>query len=143
MTVPSLTPDELLSTTRSVRKRLDLTRPVPIPLVRECLEVALQAPTGGDRQGWHWLVVTDPDLRATIAGYYRRSYEAAYGGSAEHGGSAERPVAPSVDPAARAAPRHRGTARAAGNSSPSSTWTASGSGPARPCPAASAAGWTS
>ena len=48
-----LTPDELLTTTRSVRKRLDLTRPVPLELVKECLEIALQAPNGGMRQGWH------------------------------------------------------------------------------------------
>ena len=74
MTLP-LSPDELLSTTRSVRKRLDLGRPVPIELVRECLEVALQAPTGSNQQGWHWVVVTDPDLRAGIAGYYQRSFD--------------------------------------------------------------------
>ena len=71
----TLTPDELLTTTRSVRKRLDLDRPVPMELVRECLEVALQAPTGGNRQEWAWIVVTDPDLRAQIGEYYRRSYE--------------------------------------------------------------------
>ena len=76
MTVLPLSPDELLTTTRSVRKRLDLTRPVPLELVRECLEAALQAPTGGNRQGWHWVVVTDPELRAGIAGYYKRSYDA-------------------------------------------------------------------
>ena len=71
----SLTPDELLTTTRAVRKRLDLDRPVPLGLVRECLEVALQAPTG-ERQGWHWMVVTDPALRAAIGEHYRRSVEA-------------------------------------------------------------------
>jgi nitroreductase len=76
VTVLPLSPDELLTTTRSVRKRLDLTRPVPIELVRECLDVALQAPTGGNRQGWHWMVITDPELRAGIAGYYRRSFTA-------------------------------------------------------------------
>ena len=70
-----LGPDELLTTTRSVRKRLDLDRPVPIALVRECLEVALQAPTGGNRQSWHWIVVTDPALREGVAGYYRRAFE--------------------------------------------------------------------
>ena len=53
MTTLPLSPDELLTTTRSVRKRLDLTRPVPLELVTECLEVALQAPTGGNRQGWY------------------------------------------------------------------------------------------
>jgi nitroreductase len=82
VTVLPLSPDELLTTTRSVRKRLDLTRPVPIELVRECLDVALQAPTGGNRQGWHWMVITDPELRAGIAGYYRRSF-VAYRGAAE------------------------------------------------------------
>ena len=82
MTVLPLLPDQLLTTTRSVRKRLDLARPVPIALVRECLEVALQAPTGGHRQSWHWLVITDPDLREGVAGYYRRSYEA-YSAAAE------------------------------------------------------------
>ena len=71
-----LSPDKLLSTTRSVRRRLDLTRSVPMALVRECLEVALQAPTGGNQQGWHWLVITDPDLRTEIATRYRRSYVA-------------------------------------------------------------------
>lgn len=69
----ALTPDELLTTTRAVRKRLDLTRPVPLPLVRECLEIALQAPSGGNRQRWQWIVVTDPETRATIGDYYGRS----------------------------------------------------------------------
>jgi nitroreductase len=71
----TLTPDELLTTTRSVRKRLDLTRPVPLDLVKECLELALQAPSGGMRQGWHWIVVTDPQVRARIGDFYRRSAE--------------------------------------------------------------------
>jgi nitroreductase len=74
MTLP-LDPDELLTTTRSVRKRLDLTRPVPLELVRECLQIALQAPTGGNSQGWHWLVITDPELRAQIGQYYGRSFD--------------------------------------------------------------------
>lgn len=71
-----LDPDQLLTTTRSVRKRLDLERPVPMELIRECLEVALQAPTGSNAQGWHWIVVTDPELKRPIADYYRRSYAA-------------------------------------------------------------------
>lgn len=71
----SLTPDELLTTTRSVRKRLDLTRPVPMELVRECLEIALQAPSGSNRQAWHWVVVTDAERRATIGDFYRRAVE--------------------------------------------------------------------
>ncbi|MFI7702673.1 nitroreductase family protein [Nonomuraea sp. NPDC049480] len=77
--------DELLTTTRSVRKRLDLTRPVPLDLVRECLEIALQAPTGGNRQGWHWIVVTDPELRKTIGDYYGRSFRAYYESGASAG----------------------------------------------------------
>ena len=101
MTVLPLSPDELLTTTRSVRKRLDLGRPVPLELVRACLEVALQAPTGGNRQSWQWVVVTDPELRRVIGGFYRRSYEAAYGGRAD------RPVAPSADPEARQATQRR------------------------------------
>jgi nitroreductase len=70
-----LGPDELLSTTRSVRKRLDFDRPVPLELVKESIEVALQAPTGSNQQGWHWIVVTDAEKRARIGEYYRQSYE--------------------------------------------------------------------
>lgn len=68
-----LTLDQLLTTTRTVRKRLDLDRPVPLALIRECLEIALQAPSGSNRQGWQWLVVTDADQRAAIGDLYRRA----------------------------------------------------------------------
>jgi nitroreductase len=68
--------DQLLSTTRSVRKRLDLDKPVPMDVVRECLEVALQAPSGSNQQGWHWLVVTDPEKRRVIGDYYAESFGA-------------------------------------------------------------------
>jgi nitroreductase len=71
MTLP-LTPDELLTTTRTVRKRLDLTRPVPLELIRECLQIALQAPSGSNAQSWHWVVVTDPATRAVIGEIYRQ-----------------------------------------------------------------------
>ena len=74
-----LDPDQLLTTTRAVRKRLDLDRPVPLEVVREALEVALQAPSGSNRQGWHWIVVTDDDLKARIGELYARSYREAYG----------------------------------------------------------------
>jgi nitroreductase len=74
MTVLPLTPDELLTTTRTVRKRLDLTRPVPMELVRECLEIALQAPSGSNRQAWQWIVVTDADQRAALGAVYRRAW---------------------------------------------------------------------
>jgi nitroreductase len=73
MSTLALTPDELLTTTRSVRKRLDFTRPVPLDLVRECLEIALQAPSGSNRQTWHWVVITDENLRRVIGDYYRQA----------------------------------------------------------------------
>ena len=71
-----LTPDELLTTTRSVRKRLDFDRPVDPALIDECLEIALQAPTASNRQSWHFVVVTDPALKQGIAEHYRRSFAA-------------------------------------------------------------------
>jgi nitroreductase len=64
--------DRLLSTTRSVRRRLDLERPVEREVILECLDLATQAPTGSNRQGWRWIVVTDPELRASLAEIYRR-----------------------------------------------------------------------
>ncbi|OZG29609.1 nitroreductase [Williamsia sp. 1138] len=83
-----LNPDELLTTTRTVRKRLDLERPVPVEVVREALEVALQAPSGSNKQKWHWLIVTDPEMKKKVADYYAASH-AAYTG----------PVDPAADPA--------------------------------------------
>ena len=73
--IMDLSPDELLTTTRSVRRRLDLSRPVPLELVHECLEVALQAPSGSNRQGWRWIVVTDAGLRGEIGALYRRAVQ--------------------------------------------------------------------
>jgi nitroreductase len=69
-----MTPEELLTTTRSVRRRLDLSRPVPADLIRECVDIAVQAPTGSNRQGWQWIVVTDPSLRRLIGDRYRQSW---------------------------------------------------------------------
>ncbi|WP_207842188.1 nitroreductase family protein [Williamsia soli] len=77
-----LNPDELLTTTRTVRKRLDLERPVPVEVVREALEVALQAPSGSNKQKWHWLIVTDPELKQKVAEYYAASH-AAYTGAVD------------------------------------------------------------
>jgi len=65
------TVDELLSTTRSVRKRLDLTRPVGRDVILECIQLAMQAPTASNAQDWRWLVITDADKRAAIAEIYR------------------------------------------------------------------------
>lgn len=75
MTTLPLTPDELLTTTRTVRKRLDLTRDVPMELIRECLEIAMQAPSGSNRQDWQWIVITDPDQRAAVGDFYRRAVQ--------------------------------------------------------------------
>jgi nitroreductase len=63
--------DELLTTTRSVRKRLDLTRPVGRDVILECIQLAMQAPTASNTRDWRWLVITDADKRAAIAEIYR------------------------------------------------------------------------
>ncbi|NYI03509.1 nitroreductase family protein [Allostreptomyces psammosilenae] len=74
-----LTPDELLSTTRAVRRRLDLTRPVPRRLIEECVDLAVQAPTGRNRQRWHFLVVTEPARRRAVADIFLRALPLAAG----------------------------------------------------------------
>lgn len=66
--------DALLATTRAVRKRLDLDRPVPREVILECLQLATQAPTGSNRQNWRFVVVEDAELRETIAGHYRQGF---------------------------------------------------------------------
>jgi nitroreductase len=71
-----MTPEDLLTTTRSVRRRLDLTRPVPRELIVECIETATQAPTGSNRQQWQWVVVTDAHKRSFIGECYRKSWYA-------------------------------------------------------------------
>lgn len=67
--------DELLATTRAVRKRLDLERPVPRDLINECLELAVQAPTGSNSQGWRWIVVEDAAQRKALAELYKEAGE--------------------------------------------------------------------
>ncbi|HZC31613.1 MAG TPA: nitroreductase family protein [Gaiellaceae bacterium] len=66
-----LTPDELLSTTRAVRKRLDLSRPVEREVLEECLRLAQQAPTASYSQNWHFVVVTDAAKRAALGELWR------------------------------------------------------------------------
>jgi nitroreductase len=66
--------DHLLTTTRSVRKRLDVTRPVEPEIIERCIDIAIQAPSGSNRQGWHFVVVTDPAKREEVASYYRKSF---------------------------------------------------------------------
>ena len=70
----NLSNDELLSTTRAVRKRLDFDRPVSMSLIKECMELAVQAPTGSNAQGWQFVFVTDPDKRAAIGDYYQQAF---------------------------------------------------------------------
>ena len=72
--------DNLLTTTRAVRKRLDLTRPVPREVVLECLRLAIQAPTGRNSQGWRWIVVDDQGKRAALAALYRKRADPYLGG---------------------------------------------------------------
>jgi nitroreductase len=70
------TVDELLTTTRAVRKRLDLTLPVPPEVITECVRLALQAPTAADSQLWRWVAVTDEARRKAIADLHRARDEA-------------------------------------------------------------------
>ena len=74
--------DELLATTRAVRKRLDLDRKVPRDVINECLELAVQAPTGSNSQGWRWLVVDDAATKKALADIYRKGGEAYLTGAA-------------------------------------------------------------
>lgn len=76
MTSLDLSPDALLSTTRSVRLRLNLERPVERELVEECLDLAQQAPTGGNQQNWSFVVVTDPDKRRALGTLYKQGWDA-------------------------------------------------------------------
>ncbi|HYB12727.1 MAG TPA: nitroreductase family protein [Myxococcota bacterium] len=96
--------DHLLTTTRSVRKRLDLRRPVPAHLIEQCIEIALQAPTGSNAQGWHFVVVSEPGKRAAIARLYKEAFDA-------YERRAEGPRYASDDPRASQFPRVIGSAR--------------------------------
>jgi len=73
--------DELLATTRAVRKRLDLQRKVPRPVIEACLELAIQAPTGGNRQSWRWTVIDDKEQRAALADICRQSEQGRFSSS--------------------------------------------------------------
>ena len=68
------TSDHLLTTTRSVRKRIDFDSAVPPELIQRCLEIAIQAPTGSNSQGWHFLVITDSAKKLALAELYRRAF---------------------------------------------------------------------
>jgi nitroreductase len=78
--------DALLSTTRAVRKRLDLEREVPDDVLLECLQLAVQAPTGSNQQGWRWMVIRDASKKEALAEMYREAggeYLAAAAASAD------------------------------------------------------------
>ena len=68
------TVDRLLTTTRSVRRRLDLTRPVDPAVIEECIDLAVQAPCAHNQQSWRWMVVTDAATRGVLADLYRASF---------------------------------------------------------------------
>ncbi len=71
----NLSVDEVLTTTRSVRKRLDFEKPVPRDVLLECLELAVQAPTGSNAQGWQWVFVEDADKKTALADIYRANFD--------------------------------------------------------------------
>lgn len=81
------TVDHLLTTTRSVRRRLDLSRPVEPEVLERCLDIAVQAPSGSNRQRWHFVIVTEPELKLGIAELYRRAFTAYRGTQAASGGT--------------------------------------------------------
>ncbi len=66
--------DRLLTTTRAVRKRLDLERNVPRELILDCIRISTQAPAGGNYQKWRWVIVDDPAKKVIVADAYREAY---------------------------------------------------------------------
>ncbi|MXX81363.1 MAG: nitroreductase family protein [Chloroflexi bacterium] len=83
--MPTYDSDHILTTTRSVRLRLDFDRPIEPELITECLEIALQAPTASNSQQWQWLVITDPEKIAGIGGIYKDSFMELARGRADEG----------------------------------------------------------
>lgn len=92
--------DKLLRTTRSVRKRLDFTKPVPAELIEECIDISFQAPTGSNTQGWSVVVITDEDKRKKLGEIYREGIQV-YAGMRESEGFGF----PEGDPRAEQMPR--------------------------------------
>jgi len=73
--VLDLTPDQLLTTTRTVRKRLDFDKPVPRKIVEECLAIAFQAPNGGNMNTWRWIAVDDSATIGELARLYNQGLD--------------------------------------------------------------------
>jgi nitroreductase len=71
----NLSADELLTTTRAVRKRLDFDRPVEREIIEDCLRIALQAPTASNTQLWQWVLITEAPTREAIAAVYAENFE--------------------------------------------------------------------
>ena len=78
----NLSADEVLTTTRAVRKRLDFNRQVELDVLKQCLEIALQGPSGSNSQGWQFMLVTDKDKIAAIADYYLQAFDVYQAGPA-------------------------------------------------------------
>lgn len=66
--------DVVLATTRAVRKRLDLSRPVDDDVLATCLRFAVQAPTASYSENWHFLLVRDQTKKDQLAGLYRQAF---------------------------------------------------------------------
>lgn len=92
--------DHLLTTTRSVRKRLDFKRPVERAVLEKAIEIAFQAPTGSNTQGWHFVIVTDAAKRKALADLYRKAFELY-----ANAGDSMRPQIPESDPRFKQMPR--------------------------------------
>ena len=89
--------DRLLTTTRSVRKRLDYSRPIDPKVIQECIDIAIQAPTGSNQQGWSFVVVTDAAKKKALAELYRKGFEMY--------AQMPRPERPDEDPRSKQMPR--------------------------------------
>lgn len=87
MNTLQLTPEQVLATTRSVRKRLDLDRPVERQVLEDCLKLAQQAPRASNMESRRFMVVTDADKRQALAELWRRGMERylKHGRSAQNG----------------------------------------------------------
>ena len=114
MTIHLESADELLSTTRAVRKRLDLARPVPREVILDCIRISQQAPTGSNSQGWRWVVVADKAKKQALADLYRSGVATDYltrGGRArQDSGRARRASSRVVDLGRVPGPAHAGYA---------------------------------
>jgi nitroreductase len=79
----NLTADEVLTTTRAVRKRMDFDRPITMEIIKTCIEIGLQAPSGSNSQGWQFVVVTDKEKKEAIAQWYQKSFAVYESGPAQ------------------------------------------------------------